>query len=44
MATGNQASMGLGTVEAFNLAGWGRLGWGDNDWGEPHRKIYKHHL
>ena len=35
MATGNQASMGLGTVEAFNLAGWGRLGWGDNDWGEP---------
>ena len=35
MLTGNQATMGLGTVEAFNLAGWGRLGWGDNDWGEP---------
>ena len=34
MLTGNQASMGLGTVEAFNLAGWGRLGWGDNDWGD----------
>ena len=24
----------LGTVEAFNEQGWGRLGWGDNDWGE----------
>ena len=35
MPTGVAASMGLGTVEAFNLAGWGRLGWGDNDWGEP---------
>jgi len=34
MATGNQASMGLGTVEAFNLAGWGRLGWNVNDWGD----------
>jgi len=34
MATGNQANMGLGAVEAFNLAGWGRLGWGDNDWGD----------
>ena len=34
MLTGNQATMGLGTVEAFNLAGWGRLGWGDNDWGD----------
>ena len=29
MPTGVAASMGLGTVEAFNLAGWGRLGWGD---------------
>tara|TARA_R110002111_G_scaffold52709_1_gene91846 strand:- start:510 stop:1853 length:1344 start_codon:yes stop_codon:yes gene_type:complete len=35
MLTGIGATMGLGTVEAFNLAGWGRLGWGDNDWGEP---------
>ena len=35
MPTGVEASMGLGTVEAFNLAGWGRLGWGDNDWGDP---------
>jgi hypothetical protein len=34
MATGNQANMGLGTVEAFNLAGWGRLQWGINDWGD----------
>ena len=34
MPTGVAASMGLGTVEAFNLAGWGRLGWGDNDWGD----------
>jgi hypothetical protein len=35
MPTGVAAAMGLGTVEAFNLEGWGRLGWGDNDWGEP---------
>ena len=34
MPTGNQANMGLGTVEAFNLAGWGRLQWGINDWGD----------
>ena len=34
MPTGVAASIGLGTVEAFNLAGWGRLGWGDNDWGD----------
>ena len=27
MPTGVAATMGLGTVEAFNLAGWGRLGW-----------------
>jgi|TARA_R100001463_G_scaffold236_2_gene1107 hypothetical protein len=33
MLTGNQMSMGLGTVDAFNLAGWGRLGWGINSWG-----------
>jgi len=34
MPTGVAASMGLGTVEAFNLAGWGRLGWNVNDWGD----------
>jgi len=33
MLTGIAMSMGLGTVEAFNVAGWGRLGWGDNSWG-----------
>ena len=33
MATGIAMSMGLGTVEAFNTQGWGRLGWGDNSWG-----------
>ena len=35
MLTGIGATMGLGTVEAFNEQGWGRLGWGDNDWGQP---------
>ena len=35
MAVGIGATMGLGTVEAFNTTGWGRLGWGINDWGEP---------
>ncbi len=39
MATGNQANMGLGTVEAFNLAGWGRLQWGINDWGDAGSSI-----
>lgn len=34
MPTGVAATMGLGTVEAFNLAGWGRLGWSINDWGD----------
>jgi len=34
MPTGVAASMGLGTVEAFNLEGWGRLQWGINDWGD----------
>jgi len=33
MATGIAMSMGLGTVDAFNTQGWGRLGWGDNSWG-----------
>lgn len=35
MAVGIGATIGLGTVEAFNEQGWGRLGWGDNDWGQP---------
>mgnify|MGYP003123405776 CR=1 FL=1 len=34
MPTGIAATMGLGTVEAFNLEGWGRLQWGINDWGD----------
>ena len=34
MPTGVAATMGLGTVEAFNLTGWGRLQWGINDWGD----------
>jgi hypothetical protein len=34
MPTGVAASIGLGTVEAFNLEGWGRLGWSINDWGD----------
>jgi hypothetical protein len=33
MATGIAMSMGLGTVDAFNTQGWGRLSWGDNSWG-----------
>ena len=33
MAVGIGATMGLGTVEAFNNEGWGRLGWGEFDWG-----------
>tara|TARA_R100001079_G_scaffold81526_1_gene45025 strand:- start:600 stop:1565 length:966 start_codon:yes stop_codon:yes gene_type:complete len=34
MAVGIGATMGLGTVEAFNNEGWGRLGWSINDWGD----------
>ena len=34
MAVGIGATMGLGTVEAFNNEGWGRLQWGINDWGD----------
>ncbi len=34
MPTSVAATMGLGTVEAFNNAGWGRLQWGINDWGD----------
>ena len=33
MATGNQANMALGTIEAFNQTGWGRQFWGSNAWG-----------
>jgi len=35
MLTGNTMSMGLGTVDAFNTTGWGRLQWGINSWGRP---------
>ena len=30
--TGQVLTTSTGTVEAFNLIGWGRLGWGDNEW------------
>lgn len=33
MATGNHATMGLGSVSAYNETGWGRQHWGDNAWG-----------
>lgn len=33
MATGNQANMGLGTLDAFNQTGWGRQQWNVNAWG-----------
>ena len=33
MATGNHATMGLGSVSAYTEAGWGRQHWGDNAWG-----------
>ena len=33
MATGNQANMALGTIEAYNQTGWGRQFWGSNAWG-----------
>ena len=33
MATGNQATLSLGTVEAFNQTGWGRQQWNVNAWG-----------
>jgi len=33
MATGNHATMALGSVSAYNEAGWGRQHWGDNAWG-----------
>ena len=34
MATGDAVVASLGTVEAFNNEGWGRLGWNVNDWGD----------
>ena len=33
MATGNQANMAVGTIEAFNQTGWGRQFWSSNAWG-----------
>ena len=33
MLTGNHATMGLGSVSAFNQEGWGRITWGSNAWG-----------
>ena len=33
MTTGNHATMGLGSVSAYNVSGWGRQHWGDNAWG-----------
>ena len=33
MATGNAATMALGTIDAFNQTGWGRQGWNVNAWG-----------
>jgi len=34
MAVGIGATMAVGSVEAFNNEGWGRLGWSINDWGD----------
>ena len=34
MATGDAVVASLGTVDAFNNEGWGRLQWGINDWGD----------
>jgi len=39
MATGIAMSMGVGTVDAFNTTGWGRLQWGINDWGDAGSSI-----
>jgi hypothetical protein len=33
MLSTNLATMALGSVSAFNQAGWGRQHWGDNAWG-----------
>ena len=33
MATGNQATASLGTIDAFNEQGWGRQQWSVNAWG-----------
>jgi len=35
MATGDAVVASLGTVDAFNNEGWGRLQWGINNWGDP---------
>ena len=39
MPTVIAATMGIGTVEAFNNEGWGRLGWSINDWGDAGSSI-----
>ena len=33
MLTGNQATTSVGSVEAYNLEGWGRYFWGQFEWG-----------
>jgi len=33
-ATAQVLTVSTGTVEAFNLTGWGRRGWGDYEWGD----------
>jgi len=33
MATGNQATASLGSLNAFNQTGWGRQSWNENAWG-----------
>ena len=37
MATGDAVVASLGTVDAFNNEGWGRLQWGINDWGDANK-------
>jgi hypothetical protein len=39
MATGDAVVASLGTVEAFNNEGWGRLQWGINDWGDANESV-----
>ena len=39
MAVGDAVVASLGTVEAFNNEGWGRLGWSINDWGDAGSSI-----
>ena len=39
MATGDAVVASLGTVDAFNNEGWGRLQWGINNWGDPNESV-----